>query len=476
MTLSNPSEIHLIRGGVVLTDGITIAASKIGLVVVEQSTLRASGDAASANYVISASNQNFLWLEGAILAVPPSGTTRSTAVTLTNINESRFFNFHVGGGINNTIYADNVNRSLFYDGSIYGSQWSFLVNNGSRGNVFKKLRVHGNTNVGLWLTSAHYNVITELISINNASGSQASGGSSYNTYSHVTSANSTYGFGFNQMASQSTVSNLMSVNNNVGLSVGFSIASCSSLRFHQIALTNNDTAIYLDQLNSGSFTGHFLLGQNSTDCSISAGTNPGLQNAGCDNQGASTAVRHTGKDSSGSFFGKVTTTDSVNTNNSSGLELFASILDFSRFENAFRIWGLNGSSFPNADHRGACTSGNCRIWDFRLVPSDTQFLDRAQYVSSVGDAFISGSACPGSVSGTQTITDQAGRVFLVNATEILGTGGNDNGLCESSETCLYAPNFGAYQGNGIDYDRSCKFQDGTITGVTMHPALSNGAG
>jgi hypothetical protein len=39
--------------------------------------------------------------------------------------------------------------------------------------------------------------------------------------------------------------------------------------------------------------------------------------------------------------------------------------------------------------------------------------------------------------------------FLRHAIEIIGDLiGNDNGLCESNETCLYTPNLGAYQGHG----------------------------
>jgi len=50
------------------------------------------------------------------------------------------------------------------------------------------------------------------------------------------------------------------------------------------------------------------------------------------------------------------------------------------------------------------------------------------------------------------ITDQNStpRTFLVNATErLFDERGNDNGLCESDESCVYSPNIGAYQGMAI---------------------------
>ncbi|MBI2605046.1 MAG: hypothetical protein HYW49_03090 [Deltaproteobacteria bacterium] len=38
--------------------------------------------------------------------------------------------------------------------------------------------------------------------------------------------------------------------------------------------------------------------------------------------------------------------------------------------------------------------------------------------------------------------------YLKNAVEIIGDGiGNENGLCETGDNCLYTPNFGAYQGH-----------------------------
>ena len=40
-------------------------------------------------------------------------------------------------------------------------------------------------------------------------------------------------------------------------------------------------------------------------------------------------------------------------------------------------------------------------------------------------------------------------VFLRNAVEISDDFiGNDNGLCETGETCMFTPNIGAYQGHG----------------------------
>ena len=53
--------------------------------------------------------------------------------------------------------------------------------------------------------------------------------------------------------------------------------------------------------------------------------------------------------------------------------------------------------------------------------------------------------------------------------------GNDNGLCESGEACVYAPNIGAYQGEGaLDFSRRCEFRNGLVSDVTLYSYPANG--
>jgi hypothetical protein len=66
------------------------------------------------------------------------------------------------------------------------------------------------------------------------------------------------------------------------------------------------------------------------------------------------------------------------------------------------------------------------------------------------------------------------QTFFINAIELISSdGGDDDGLCESGETCLYTPNFGAYQGHGAL--GTCTFNNGSsFTGVTMRFYTTNG--
>ena len=81
------------------------------------------------------------------------------------------------------------------------------------------------------------------------------------------------------------------------------------------------------------------------------------------------------------------------------------------------------------------------------------------------------AACDTAVPGS-TFSSTGGNhcenTYLRNASEIMGDGiGNDNGLCETDETCLFTPNIGSYQGHGSLVSAGT-FTDGdTITGVTL---------
>jgi hypothetical protein len=78
------------------------------------------------------------------------------------------------------------------------------------------------------------------------------------------------------------------------------------------------------------------------------------------------------------------------------------------------------------------------VWDWHLVPGDTVLAGRDGPLAD---------AC----AGMRWLDDGRGNVFAVDAIEIPGDNlGDDDGLCESGEACLYSPNLGLDQGSG-DY-------------------------
>jgi len=211
--------------------------------------------------------------------------------------------------------------------------------------------------------------------------------------------------------------------------------------FRDLATSGNggDGITLTDGAARNRFTGALKVGGNAgLDCSVAAAAGD-LSAGSCAASGASDALVTTGLSLANSFEGKVLVDDSVNLDDVQGSALFDTLSDFGGFENSLRGWGRNaGAAFPDVGNRGPCVPGeNCRIWDWRLKPGASAELLEALSVPT-GDAVEVGRL-PGRTE------------FLVHAVELLDDGvGNDNGLCESGEDCLYTPNFGSDQGPELD--------------------------
>ncbi|MCK6547095.1 hypothetical protein L6R52_14695 [Myxococcota bacterium] len=230
------------------------------------------------------------------------------------------------------------------------------------------------------------------------------------------------------------------------------------------------------------FDGPLLVGDSSTDCVVSGGTNPGLSvgPAGCAPQGASTAVITTGVDLSASFVGPVTVDDPVAPDDVNGTAARASITDWSATSATHRLWSRAGSSVTDTAARGRCTgTDTCQLWDLALRATDTVLRDRLPLPT--GDDVVVHTWSPtasgpcGLIPGGATWTGTACQsTFLRGAIELFDDGtGDDDGLCESNETCLHLANLGAYQGDGPLVPAG-PFVDGQLTGITLVRYANNG--
>ncbi len=111
--------------------------------------------------------------------------------------------------------------------------------------------------------------------------------------------------------------------------------------------------------------------------------------------------------------------------------------------------------------------------EWRLKNTSSIIYNNSYAVTTANSNFVAGANCPTAVGGNVATTDQDSNTYLLNAIEVLfDFDGDDDGLCESNETCLYAPNFGAYQGEG--QVSSCNFQNGTVIDVNMFGYDQNG--
>jgi len=236
-----------------------------------------------------------------------------------------------------------------------------------------------------------------------------------------------------------------------------------------------------DDLNGVSaehlYTGVLRVTDN-TECAV-LGSSPGI-GSDCSTQDGSDATVAFGS-AAGALVGRITTDDAANGADTMGSADHDAIDDWTRFDQPTRGWGLDGTSFP--DHVGNCASGDtCRIWDVGLASGAATLLGVLSAPAD-GNAILTHTwnvasltncdAIPGAVfdSGSSTCVS----TFLRNAYERFDDGiGNENGLCESDETCIVTPNIGAYQGHGSLTSAGSIGTGGAVENVTLMQWDTNG--
>lgn len=458
-------------------DKYIVDENKVSVVILKNNVLKKFSASAQV-YFLNFNSRLYNWLEGYI-----DGNSLNSSIILANssfmrIHNANIYNFtstgiSAGVGYNNiisnfkilnghTAINNTATGTLIRDGVISGMTSYHLQNiNGS----FVKNMVLANNSNPSWTVIAYPNEsIFSNITIANNSTSYGMRlfGSYHNLFHNFLISNSGSTAIYSWQGAHNTFSQL--------LTVGSSTAEI------QISTTQNE---------ANKFTNNLVI-EDLAECSATNDTafSSGLTPGTCLSHGpySDVSLRVVPLDQSKFFAGKVTSTDSINLNNSLGTSLFSVISDWFRFENPFRVWGVDGSAFPNSDNKGGCTAGTCRIWDYRLLnDSGNMAFNNTHNVLTKNDPFVAGAVCPlavaGSVYTTYTNTNTATTyTFLTNAVEIIGDGiGNDNVLCESGESCLYTPNFGSYQGEG-DYLKqgTCDFQNGTISNVKLYAYPTNG--
>ncbi len=479
------------------TQGYNLNADKIAVSVFPGATLRYVGSGTNnctaatgktgANdkiCVIAAGSQKFLWLEGNLDAVS-GGSVGSTlgfygfygsAVTYSKFRRigAQGFSSYLSTGIQLGSSPRNFLSQIRVVNSCSGVAFFY----GSNEEIASEIQV-SQLRGCQGITTYNATDLTLTQAVISGSGNAMGIGYDRPTVSHVTAANIDVGLSRTRSTVGGTFSEMLFMNLNSGINLYIAGTGVTNDHYHDIALANSAQGAVFNGVTGNRFSGNLWLGGNAQDCQILAGANPGLADTTCANQAASTSQRLAGLDFSSSFVGKVVQTDSVNASNAMGLMAFATISDWLGFANPFRAWGIDGgvTAYPDPSYRSSsCTGGNCRIWDWRLRATDSVLRNRSLAGNFDNDAFVDGATCPVAVDGNQVLTDQRGRTYLAHAIEILEDGvGNDNGLCESGERCIYAPNPGAYQGEGDFVPHTCVFHDGSVSGVTMYDYPINGA-
>ncbi len=337
--------------------------------------------------------------------------------------------------------------------------------------IFNQITSSSNGNGGVVFTIQGSRVITsQYTSINDEVDSIRSDGTLL-TY-----------LGFTSLNNSDCQYDFLNTNNTVVNTLAFNMPNDA---FYTVNATNNnfyDSAQFVGAgiyMNGNSGGNHFRGALIANACFLSAGSislGGNEVDSSC-HYGLGLANTATpGIAAAGMLTGKVTS-DASNTQGTTGTSTFAGITDWVNFESPYRGWGYeSASAFPNTNQTSTCYSGStCRIYDARPLVTDAT-------IRNVFGIYVPSTACPASAdasNASNVITDQAGNVFLKNAVELVGDfvhnpTGNQNGLCESGESCAFMPNFGSYQGEGPLLD-SCTFSGGNgVTGVKLYGYTTNG--
>jgi hypothetical protein len=374
--------------------------------------------------------------------VNAANTVNPFGMRMVGSNNNTFKNVDLSGAVDDALEISTSSNNSFYDFDIRNSgDIPIDMVSGSNSNRFYRLDVSGSVDRpnfegsnDLWLIDyIAYNVGHNGLRLYQLDGfilvgAKVAGSAENNIYgrgyvhnaifSHITSANAPSGY---RGLRFNVASNNVTLNNTVIYGSGrdglFMAETLNGFLGSQLVMANNGEYGLNTNAVSAAVTGNLLVGSNiSGDCGVDGG-DTFVAESSCTNAGTSNANLLTGIDLSGSF---------------------------------------------NAT--------------FDLLSSDTTIRNRSNDGVNPNSAFVSGLTCPAAVHGDKAISALSGPTFLMNAREIVEDGvGNDNGLCESGENCIYSPNFGYYQGHG-DYslNGTCNFVDGSVSGVTMYAYPNNG--
>ncbi len=464
--------------------------------------------------LISSPAARFMWFEGDFGGIVLFGTTN-----LLNLVEARFVtvrgaaieNFYLSG-LRLRGHANRILESTANENGVNGNGYGFdVVGDGNLMVHLRASRIGGNNHAGLLVdgdfntvqdgifvnnndrccasdgavVGGYYNVVTRLLLANSKNnGLELLSGTRQNTFAFLTSINNgNEGIGISNGCNGNTFCNVLAANNTLE-GIRIRTSSNANMTFANIASLDNLSYGLRVQGSDHRFTAHLLVGNNgvggNADCFVEGGTTAGLIDASCADsktEGATTfagqasdATLWVNRTSATAIVGPISVDDTVNGDDVAGLGTYGAFDDWHGFESRYRGWGKATATFPGAGASGDCNEDApaCQIWDFRLRASDTALRgatgDPAAGTNS--DPFVVGAACPAAAHGDRTLTDRmpTPNTFLLNAFEIiLDNIGDEDGLCESDEACVYAPNFGVYQGEG-PLVGPCSFVDGLSSG------------
>ncbi len=507
-------------------------ASKVTLVVKPGITLQGTGTVSEE--IIRADTRDFLWVEGTLDITHDSYGVYWAAVNHGMLRNIKALSNSQNTSLNG-IYLTGSTKNRLHRLAVANIENGVTLTNQSHYNILTDVKT-SNGRYGLTLSDNNANnVVTQILTTHQEWGVYIAGTVASNTrnnlISDVTAAIAgDHGVSVSDLGYNSILTNILAVH---AANIGLGLTSVDDSTIANVAILGDGTGIGVGTGTGNKFTGLLRGGGgiggdvndgnniNYGDCYVDNDQFPdallddfsggiALHNGVCATYGVSDFTWTTDSPLTDMFVGNVLSNDSSNTSDSNGganVIAETSLADWFQFGSPWRTWSLDlsatatlsqitdriGCVAPAYNTKTSCEAngnlwhGNLRIVDWALKNSDTTaraVLDRhltgnaADTLTQVwkdtlpaSQADCNNTAFPGSVYSAGTCRS----TFLRNAREIIGDGlGNENGLCESDETCLYTPNIGAYQGHGTLQSAGTFIDGDTLTGIILLEYVSNG--
>jgi hypothetical protein len=376
-------------------------------------------------------------------------------------------------------------RDLFVANDASGSVAGLQVD--SVNSVFQNVHVANVDATALALNGS--NNIFQNLAAGHAGATAVDVSGDSNLIHHAIAYGATNGFFFQGNGNSLTGS--LALGNTTGLEVSAGFGHFTA----DFASAGGTTAISISGTSASNLFGGRLWVEGTTCSVTSTGNARGLIDGTCTDDGSPFSVSYTGESSdaelhpqisaAGIVGGELAVDDAVNPDDTNGARLFDDIQDFSSFERGLRAWGAPGV-FPTS--RGRCQSGQtCNIYDLNLVAGDTGDPN-ATGVGVAGPVAIGTYALPGDVesvfwqgfaaSQAECEATHRGSIFdgkggcdsdyIRDTVEVLGDDrGNDDGLCNTGEACIFNPNLGPYAGHGAVVLEQDPFDAAPVTNVRL---------
>lgn len=394
-------------------------------------------------------------------------------------------------GVGNTggITVKNSTQNTFYDISVSNVRRVSTGNGGiyldsSSQNKFMRTHISNiqtsNTKGGIFLNTSSQNIFIQATTTSTEnSGILLDNSSNTNIFLNTTSANNYYNSIYVIDSHANFFSNVAAANTDSAEVIGTAGTIFTANTFSKIAVGNVASQYRVNLASSGGSVAHFLMTDSIAAGACGANSNV---NGSCDWSG--TAFTRLQQDFKTSWVGMLSfaPTDTVNastTAHSSNIVAFDSITDWIQFIHPFRLWGVGSGFGFSTSTATVCVSGdNCGVWDWALQASDP-ILRNTVFEGSPIDFTGTNSnlTCPvGSAfeGNNESVTNKNyATYYMRHAIELIGYGGNDNGLCESGESCVFAPNLGSYQGHGALSSTYCT-SSGSVNGAKIYQYSTNG--